>query len=434
MAGSLLSKFSLAEAVDSGRTNWAGNITYSTDHLDLPDSTDEVKRLIAGHTHLKALGTRHSFNNIADSTEEQVQLKRLDSIELDTAKKTVTVDAGVTYGQLAPYIDSRGFAVHNLASLPHISVVGGCSTATHGSGVHNGNLATAVRAFEIVLADGTVKTISRETAGATFDGMIVGLGALGIITRITLAVQPRFDMTQVLYENLSFSELEHHLVDIFSSGYSVSLFTDWQHHRATQVWIKRRMDAGNATQMAPQFYGATLATKKLHPITGVDPVNCTDQLGIPGPWYERLPHFKMNFTPSNGAEIQAEYFVPLEHGYEAILAVEQLKDQITPHLFVTELRTIAADELWMSMAYQRPSLALHFTWKRDWPAIQRILPQIEAKLAPFNPRPHWAKVFTLAPGAIQAHYPKMNDFKILADQNDPSGKFRNEFLNKNIFG
>ena len=291
-----------------------------------------------------------------------------------------------------------------------------------------------MRAIEIVLADGTVKTLSRESAGPSFEGMVVGLGALGIISRVTLEVQPRFEMTQVLYENLSFNELEHNLVNIFSAGYSVSLFTDWQHHRATQVWLKRRMDAGNATHMAPMFYGATLATKKLHPITGVDPVNCTDQLGVPGPWYERLPHFKMNFTPSNGAEIQSEYFVPLEHGYEAILAVEQLKDQITPHLFVTELRTIAADELWTSMAYRRPSLAVHFTWKREPAAIQHILPQIEAKLAPFDPRPHWAKVFTLAPATIQSHYPRMNDFKTLLAQNDPQGKFRNEFLNKNIFG
>ncbi|WP_255462257.1 D-arabinono-1,4-lactone oxidase [Granulicella sp. WH15] len=431
MGSSLLSKLPLAEAA-TARTNWAGNLTYSTDHLDLPANPEEVKHLIAAHTHLKALGTRHSFNDIADSTEEQVSLQHLDSIELDTTARTVTVGAGVTYGQLAPYIDSRGFAVHNLASLPHISVVGGCATATHGSGLHNGNLSTAVRAIEIVLPDGTLKTFTREH-DADFPGIVVGLGALGIITRITLAVEPRFEMTQVLYENLSFDELQHNLIPIYSSGYSVSLFTDWQHHRATQVWIKRRTDGGNATHISPQFYGATAATKKLHPISGVSAENCTDQLGVPGPWYERLPHFKMNFTPSQGAEIQSEYFVPLDRAYEAILAVEQLRDQITPHLFVTELRTIAPDDLWLSMAYQRPSLALHFTWKREWPAIKQILPQIEAKLAPFDPRPHWAKTFTMPPAQIQAHYPRMKDFKALLAKYDPKGKFRNHFLNTNLY-
>jgi len=431
MAGTVVSKFSPAQS--EPRTNWAGNFTYSTGRLDTPANTEEIKHLIASHAHLKALGTRHSFNNIADSSEDQISLKHLDQISLAPSARTVTVGAGVTYGQLAPYIDGRGFAVHNLASLPHISVAGGISTATHGSGIHNGNLATAVRAIEIVLADGSLTTLSRQTIGDTFDGLVVALGALGIITRVTLEVQPTFQVAQVLYENLSFSQLEHNLVAIFSSAYSVSLFTDWQGHRATQVWLKRRVDAAQPGDVPPLFYGATAATKKLHPIAGVSAENCTDQLNVPGPWYERLPHFKMNFTPSNGAEIQTEYFVPLDKGYEAILAIEQLRDQITPHLFITELRTVAADNLWLSMAYQRPSLALHFTWKRDWPAVKQILPQIEAKLAPFSPRPHWGKTFTLAPAQIQAHYPRMGDFKSILAQYDPKAKFRNSFLDLNLY-
>ncbi len=434
LASTLLSKLSSAQTPSGSRTNWAGNYRYSTDHLDLANNIEDVRQSIQSHSHLKALGARHSFNGIADSTVDQISLKRFDQIELDSKARTVTVGAGVTYGHLAPYIDSRGFAVHNLASLPHISVVGACATATHGSGSKNGNLSTSVRAMEIVTANGEVVTLSREKLGDTFPGTVVGLGALGVITKITLDVQPTFQMTQVVYENLSFAQLEHHLNDIFASGYSVSLFTDWQNHRATQVWIKRRIDQGAPSHQETGFYGAKLATRKMHPISDHSAENCTEQMGIPGPWYERLPHFRMNFTPSSGAEMQSEYFVPIDKGYEAILAVEQLRDQITPHLFVSEFRTIAADNLWISPCYQQPSMTVHFTWKPDWPTVKKILPLIEERLAPFHAKPHWAKLFTMSPTRLRSLYAKMPEYQALLAQYDPKGKFRNEFINMNIYG
>jgi xylitol oxidase len=437
VAGTLLSKMSRGQtgAIDvERRTNWAGNYTYRAKHLDVPDEVEQVRQAIAGHAEAKALGARHSFNGIADSNDEQISLKHFDQMELDTKNRTVTVGAGVTYGQLAPYIDSRGFAVHNLASLPHISVVGACATGTHGSGNKNGNLSTAVRAMEMVTAGGEQVTLSKEKLGDKFAGVVIGLGALGVITKITLEVEPTFQMTQVVYEDLFFSQLEHHLDEIFASGYSVSLFTDWQKHRATQVWIKRRMDGNGGASLASDFYGARPATRKMHPIADHSAESCTEQMGVPGPWYERLPHFKMNFTPSSGAELQTEYFVPRARGYEAIAAVEQLRDQITPHLFVTEFRTIAADELWMSPAYKRDSMAIHFTWKPEWPEVKRVLPQIEEKLAPFDVRPHWAKLFTLKPTAVQGQYVRLAEYRALLQQYDPKRRFRNEFLETNVYG
>lgn len=436
VAGTLLSK--VAKGASGGqtgasveqRTNWAGNYTYRAEHLDLPSDVGQVKKNILEHARAKALGARHSFNSIADSREEQISLKHFDQIGLDAKNRIVTVGAGVTYGQLAPYIDSRGFAVHNMASLPHISVVGACATGTHGSGNGNGNLSTAVRAMEMVTADGSVVTLSREKMGDTFSGVVIGLGALGVITKITLEVEPAFQMTQRVYEGLSFSQLEHHLDAILASGYSVSLFTDWQKHRATQVWIKQRVDRDRGA--ANDFYGAKPATRKMHPIVDHSAENCTEQMGVPGPWYERLPHFKMNFTPSSGAELQTEYFVPRAKGYEAIAAVEQLRDQITPHLFITEFRTIAADELWMSPAYKRDSMAIHFTWKPEWPEVKKILPQIEEKLAPFGARPHWAKLFTMKPTTLQGQYARLNEYRALVGKYDPKGRFRNEFLDTNV--
>jgi xylitol oxidase len=241
-------------------------------------------------------------------------------------------------------------------------------------------------------------------------------------------------MRQVVYQNLSMDHLEKHLEEIFASGYSVSLFTDWQNHRVTQVWIKSRIESGNSSKLPPEFFGATLARQRLHPVAGHSAESCTEQMGIPGPWYERLPHFRMGFTPSRGAELQSEFLVPRDRGYEAILAVEQLRDHVTPHLFISELRTIDADSLWMSPSYQRPSLAIHFTWKPEWPVVKTLLPMIEEKLAPFNARPHWAKLFTMSPSRLKSLYARFPDYQALLAQFDPTGKFRNEFLTTNIYG
>jgi xylitol oxidase len=402
--------------------------------LDAARSIADVQDIVKRSSRVKALGSRHSFNDIADSSGDQIALKVLEEMTLDSKSRTVTVGAGVTYGQLGPYLDQHGYALHNMASLPHISVAGACATATHGSGSKLGNLATAVSGMEFVTAEGEVVALSRERDGKRFRGAVVHLGGIGVVTKVTLDVQPSFQVRQVVYENLPIGALEKHLDEIFASGYSVSLFTDWQNHRMTQVWVKSRVEPGASSAIEPEFFGAKSAKTKLHPITGHPAESCTEQLGVPGAWYERLPHFRMNFTPSSGAELQAEYFVPREKGYEAILAVEGLRDHVTPHLFVTELRTIDADDLWMSTCYQRPSMTIHFTWKPEWPVVRKLLPMIEEKLAPFSPRPHWAKLFTLTPARLQSSYSKLAGYRGLAESYDPRGKFRNEFLNTNIFG
>lgn len=414
------------------RTNWSGNYHYSTNKVLQPASVAEAQGAVRSVAKVRALGTRHSFNGIADSHVAQISTLKLKDVSLDAKASTVTVGAGIRYGDLATILDAKGFALHNMASLPHISIGGACATATHGSGMGNGNLATAVTALEFVAADGSIHTLSRQKDGDRFAGAVVGLGALGVVTHLTLAVQPRFDMTQVVYQDLPFSELEHHLAEIMGAGYSVSLFTDWQNSRVGELWIKRRVDQGGASKPPAHFYNASLATRKLHPILDHPAEACTDQLNAVGPWYERLPHFKLNFTPSSGQELQTEFFVPFNRGYEAIRAVETLRELITPHLYITELRAIAADDLWMSMAYERPSLAIHFTWKLESNAVLNLLPQIEAKLAPFGARPHWAKVFTMSSSQIDPLYPRVKDFRALAQEFDPKGKFRNAYLHDQI--
>ena len=387
------------------------------------------------HARFKALGTRHCFNSIADSRDAFVSLKPMhEMVAVDSHARTATVGAGVTYGALAPYLESKGLALHNLASLPHISVAGACSTGTHGSGEGNGNLATAVAALEFVNGQGDVVKLSRAADGETFRGAVVGLGALGVITRVTLDVQPTYQVRQYVYENMPFAQMTSHFDAIQASGYSVSLFTDWQSERVNEVWIKARTDSAKPFSGPTEFFGATLAKKDLHPIAELSAENCTEQMGKAGPWYDRLPHFKMGFTPSAGKELQTEYFVPRQHAVEAIQAVARLHEQVSPYLMITEIRTIAADDLWMSMAYRQPSVAIHFTWKQDWPAVKRVLPVIERELGPYQARPHWGKLFTLAPAELRARYPRMGEFVQLAEKFDSQGKLRNDFLKTNVFG
>jgi len=415
-------------------TNWSGNVTYGTDRVHEATSVEQIRSLVRSEEKLKALGTQHSFNSIADNRYNLLSMKPWhEVVALDAAARTVTVDAGITYGQLGPYLDGKGFALHNLASLPHISVAGACSTATHGSGEKNGNLPTAVAALELVNAAGDVVKISPNSEDDIFRGAVGGLGALGVITRIALNLQPTYTVRQYVYENLPLAQMKEHFEDIQAAGYSVSLFTDWQKQRINEVWIKCRDGYGKKFAAPKEFFGGTLATRNLHPIAALSAVNCTEQMGVPGPWYDRLPHFRMACTPSAGNELQTEYLLPRRNAVEAILAVERLRDQVSPHLLISEIRTIAADDMWMSTAYRRPSVAIHFTWKPDWPAVQCVLPIVERELGPFQPRPHWGKLFTMSPAVLRSRYEKLDDFIQLAAKYDPKGKFRNDFLNRYVF-
>ena len=447
-------------AQSAALTNWAGNLRYGTTNLHECRSVEQVQAFVKANDSFRVLGTRHCFNRIADSDKALVSVRPMDRIiEIDPGEPsrtiegrvgaepsrsvvlgeraaTVTVEGGTSYGQLCPTLHERGFALHNLASLPHISIAGACATASHGSGVERGSLATAVTALELVTADGEIRKLSAEHDGETFKGAVVGLGALGVVTRLTLKVEPTFQMWQDVYEHMPMAELADNFDEVVSSAYSVSLFTDWRNKNINEVWIKHRLDdpSGQATKAAPEFFGAKLATRNLHPIAALSAENCTAQMGELGPWFDRMPHFKMGFTPSSGDELQAEYFVPHKHAVEAILAIERLHERVSPHLWISEIRTVAEDDHWMSPAQGRPSVTIHFTWKPEWDAVSRLLPIIERELSPFEPRPHWGKLFTLDPKTLQSRYEMLPRFKDLVHEFDPNAKFRNEFLAHNLYG
>ncbi|WP_091350176.1 FAD-binding protein [Micromonospora rhizosphaerae] len=382
---------------------------------------DELRRLVAGSDRIRAVGSGHSFNRLGDTTGDLVSLAGLPpTVELDPERATVTVAAGLSYGEVATRLHSQGYALANLASLPHISVAGAVATATHGSGDANGNLATAVAALELVTADGELLTVDRSDD--RFAGMVVNLGALGVVTRVTLDVVPAFDVRQYVRLGLPRDALGA----AFASAYSVSAFTDWRSSRL-EVWRKQQAD-----QPPPpaRWFGTTAARADRHPVPGMPAENCSPQLGVPGPWHERLPHFRLRFTPSSGDELQSEYHLPREVAAAALAALDPVADRIAAVVQVCELRTVAADELWLSPNYRRDTLAMHFTWIGDEAAVTPVVAEAEQRLAPFAPRPHWGKVFGSSPGAVAAAWPRQADFLALLTDLDPTGKFRTELLDR----
>jgi xylitol oxidase len=411
-----------------GLANWAGNITFGARAVHRPSTLDEVRRLVGGLDTVRALGSGHSFSDIADSPGDLISLADMPpTVEIDGDADTVRVAAGVRYAELAQRLHESGHALHNMASLPHISVAGSCATGTHGSGDANGNLATAVAALDMVTADGDVVTLAR--GDDAFPGAVVGLGALGVVVRVTLDILPAFEMRQYIYEGLALQVLDEHFADILSSAYSVSLFTDWRGPHVNQVWVKQRVDQEEPPR---NWFGARPADGPRHPVSGASAVHCTEQQGLPGPWHERLPHFRPGFTPSTGEELQTEYMVPRRHALAALHALDEVRDRIAPVLQISEIRTIAADDLWMSPCHGRDTVALHFTWIKDLEGVQPVLELIEERLAPFDARPHWGKLFAMPPDVLRSRYERLPDFLALARHYDPAAKFVNNYLRRHI--
>ncbi|MFN8074257.1 MAG: FAD-binding protein [Kineosporiaceae bacterium] len=423
------------------RTNWAGNLAFEG-ALHEPASVDELRSLLtaasAESRRLRALGSAHSFSPVADSDTEggQVSLARMPVVrELDTARGLARVSGGLRYGEVTPWLHEQGFALHNLGSLPHIGVAGACATGTHGSGDGNGVLATAVRALRLVTPSGDVVELSADGEGPgcgdEFAGAVVALGSLGVVTEVTLAVEPTYDVAQTVYDDLPFAAVEDDFDAIMGAAYSVSLFTRWVGDTFDTAWLKRRDADGPAPE---ELFGARRASGPRHPLRGQPVEPATEQGGVPGPWHTRLPHFRLEFTPSAGEELQSEYLLPREHAVEALRAVREIGADVSRVLLVSEIRSMRADDLWLSGAYGRDTVGVHFTWVRDVDAVLPVAALVEERLLPLGARPHWGKVFAAGPDAVRPLYPRIDDAARLAATFDPAGVMRNAFVDAYLWG
>lgn len=410
--------------------NWAEHVAFAHEFGHFPATVPEVQQVVRDARKLRAIGSRHSFNSIADTPHTLLSLRALERrIEIDAAARTVTIDGGLTYAELCPVIDAAGWALFNIASCPDFTIVGAVSTAIHGSGNTNRNLAASVRALDLVTASGDLLHLKR--GDPDFDGAVVGLGALGVVTSMTLDLIPRFDMRQDVYHGLPFERVVGDFDALMGSAYSVSLFPHWNGDLVDQAWLK---SLTSASPPPAEFYGGHPAKGEQSPVMGKDPSGTTPQQGVPGTWYDRLCHARIGAVPYVGYEYQTEYFVARKDAAAAMRAIKAIEQQLHPVLVVSEIRTIAGDNLWLSMNYGADSVGFHFSWHREWPKVEKALHVLEAALAPFDPRPHWGKLFVMDAREIQSRYPRLADFRDLGDRLDPHGKFRNDYIDTYVFG
>ncbi len=411
--------------------NWAGNHAFVAERIHRPGALDDVRRAVAGARHIHAVGARHAFNGAADSPGELIDLSDIDpDFVLDTAARTVTAGGGATYAALAGWLQVHGWALHNMASLPHLSLAGATATGTHGSGDALGTLASAIAAVELVTATGDVLTLRRGDHG--FPGVAVGLGAFGIITRVTLDIQPSYRMRQDAFQDLPWQFVMDEFDAVMGAGTSVSIFTSWSGANADRLWIKTRMDAGSEDR-PPVAPGGAVPAALPSRYGGAEHLRKLTPFGLAGPWSERVAHFRPTFE--QGPQLQSEYLLPRTQATRAIALLRRLGPRIDAQLGVTEIRSMTADDLWFSPAYGAETIGIHFSWAlREVPEVMALCAEIEAMLLPLGARPHWGKVILSPAAALAPLYPRMWDFRALAARLDPAGKFRNAFLDRHVFG
>lgn len=421
--------------------NWAGNLTFSARRVVEPGSVEELQALVRRAADegraLHAVGAAHSFSAVADGPGDQVSLRNLPSdVEIDRERGVASATGSTTLAELCPALDAAGQALPALPSLLGVTLAGAVATATHGSGDGLQTLAGSVVAMEWVDATGELRRaeVAGPDAPPWAEGLPVSLGSFGIVTRLWLRTVPAYALAQVVYERVALDELLASLPEVLAGAYSVSAFTRWREEEGSRIWCKRRVATGG--QVGPEpgrppWWARTPADGPRHPVPGMPPDRCTPQRGLPGPWHERLPHFLSTATPSMGNELQSEYFVGRDHATAAGEALRTLatdrSSAFVRALAVSELRSVAGDRRWLSPAFERDSIAFHFTWLDEPDTVAPAIEAVEELLAPFDPRPHWGKLFGVRPASLRARLPRLGEAAELRRCLDPAGLFSNDF-------
>jgi xylitol oxidase len=405
--------------------NWSHTVSFSSSEVARPRDLDELRSVVAASERVRALGTRHSFNRVGDTVGTHVLLDAMPRhLVVSADRSEVTCDAATTHAELSTALAAHGLALPNLCSSPHLGVVGAVQTGAHGSGVDQPALAAHVTRLELVDGTGALRTVA--AGDPDLDAVSVGLGAFGVVHRITQRVVPAFEMSQTVDLDLGWDALLPHLHEVAASAYSVSLFTRYDDRGATQVWRKHRL--GDPEVLDLRDLGARPATETLHPLPASGAQDVTPQLGVPGPSHERLPHVHPDVCPRFGSEIQSEYLLDAARALEAIEALRGLADRLDPLLAIAEIRHVGADSAWLSPSGGRDSVALHFTWQRLPEELGELLPVVEAALLPLGARPHWGKAFACSPHDLRAAYPRIEEWGALVGAYDPERRFRNDLV------
>uniref|UniRef100_A0A915D0Y3 FAD-binding PCMH-type domain-containing protein n=1 Tax=Ditylenchus dipsaci TaxID=166011 RepID=A0A915D0Y3_9BILA len=418
--------------------NWGGNFNFSTQDIKYPTTTAGVQQLVKEcKGKIRPVGTRHSFSEIANTNDTLICLVHMNLIlSVDPSVPSVTVQAGITYTDLIPFLQSIGLAIPMMASLGEISIAGAINTAVHGSGAGIGNLATQVLGLQMVLADGSVVQYSKGQNDTELAAATVGLGALGIVTQVTLQAQPTYNLAINVFENMDMSVLDTQLYNITHSGYAINMWSTFGTPGVLdQVWITTKVDSNgvNAYGNVSQLYGAPAATAQSSPIAALPPTYVVPQMGIVGPYYERLTDYDLGLSGQEGQQTQSEYYVDFDDFVPALKALQTLSAEINAVVYVALFRITEKDELWMSPQYKKTTMAIHFSWQPKLDQVMALLPKIEAALAPFNPIPHWGKLYTLKPEQYLPLLPKYPEWREQVELHDPTHKFRNKWLEENIF-
>jgi len=403
--------------------NWSESFQFSATEIATPESTEALQTVIAEAPTAKAIGTRHSFNAVADSPGGvlvDVSTLRDVHLAIDHEQMTASVPAGWTYSQAVRELEAAGVALGNLASLPHISVAGATATGTHGSGDRNPMMSAEIVGVEVVDGEGQLRVVGE--GHPDLGALSLGLGAFGVFTRVVFAVRPTFQVQQDYYRSAPWENVLANLDDIFASAYSVNIHGDFSTDTVRGVWRKHVCDSGEIMVSPERLFGLTLERGQL-------PNAATTRLHKPGPWSVRLAHFRPDAAPSTGGdELQSEYFVSRAHAVDALDALRSIGDRIDPHLWGAEIRTVASDDLWISPATGRDTLSIGLTWRKHPEAVHDLLPVVESTLEPFDARPHWGKLFAMEAPRLHALYPRLAEFNALRATYDPAATFASPFL------
>jgi xylitol oxidase len=409
--------------------NWAGNVHYEASSIHYAHSLEEVREIVNSHPHVRALGSRHSFSALANTRGVLVSLRDVPHrVQINPEDRTATVSAGMTYGEVARDLNRDGWALHNMASLPHITVAGACATATHGSGTQNQCLSASIRAMEVVSPGGALIFLTPDSDDERFTATQAGLGGMGIVTSLTLEIEPSYLIAQQVYLELPFDQFFREGDDILASAYSVSLFSDFRHATFNQAWRKARTTNEEPIEWPEWWFGARRCEVDVHPVPGASAAAATPQRGEPGPWHERLSHFRLSHVPSHGQELQSEYLIDRTHAAAALRSLLEISEDISSVLLVSEVRAVARDAIWMSPAYERDAVAFHFTWRPEPELVAPVLSKIEQRLRDFDARPHWGKIHRFSSAQLVRAYPRLESFQAERRRFDPSGVFSNQFL------